>query len=383
MKNLIRENIKTKGSMLIFRYSILTLMILSTFTVLAHYVYACSVPVFRYALERWKPDTYKGIYIYRGELSEQDQKLIDQLNKASSVEAALNLIIRPVNLDTFSKDKLKDLLKGPIPDKLPLLALWYPGQMNKTPPFLKEIPSPSFVKELIGSPKRKQIAESLLNSDSVVWVFIPSGNKKKDESALSLIRQELDLALKKFEKNPYTVMDGSERKRLSYGFPVMILSRDDSTERVLVETLMKSEPDLYKHTDEPLLFPVFGRGRSLGCLYGESITKKNLNDAVTFLSGACSCEVKNLNPGTDLLMAAPWDIVVLNSFINEGALPELTGVMPETAEPAPDKEEPPLKEKEVNPADNISVYAVYTTALAGVILVVIILSIVISRRRKE
>ena len=35
-----------------------------------------------------------------------------------------------------------------------------------------------------------------------------------------------------------------------------------------------------------------------------------------------------MNPGIDLLMAAPWDMVVMDAFVEDTPLPELTGVMP-------------------------------------------------------
>ena len=371
-------------------FSIISLLfipiILCTLIIPAHYSHACSVPVFRYALERWKPDAYKGVYIYRGEINDQDQALLDQLNDASNAEAPLNLIIKPVNADTFSKEKLTELFNGPIPDKLPLLAIWYPGQMGKSPPYINEKLTPSLVTNLFQSPKRKLIAESLINGESVVWVFIPSGNKKKDDNALTLIRQELDLALKKYEKNPYTVLSGAKPKRLTYGFPIMTLSRDDPAEYIFIETLMKSESDLYQHTDEPMVFPIFGRGRSLGCLFGEYITKKHIDEATTFLSGACSCEVKDLNPGVDLLMAAPWDYVVMNSFVEDEPMPELTGVLPDFDDakvPVTSLGEDLNPEGNAAPENDMNLFAIYGVTVAGVVLLVIILSLVIRQRRKN
>jgi len=62
--------------------------------------------------------------------------------------------------------------------------------------------------------------------------------------------------------------------------------------------------------DVPVVFPVFGRGRILCALAGKAIVAGNLEDAATFLAGPCSCQVKELNPGIDILMAADWDSVV-------------------------------------------------------------------------
>src|SRR5205814_1402276 len=43
---------------------------------------------------------------------------------------------------------------------------------------------------------------------------------------------------------------------------------------------------------------------------GREITAGNLEDAAKFLAGPCSCQVKELNPGVDLLMGADWESVV-------------------------------------------------------------------------
>jgi hypothetical protein len=318
-------------------------------------VHSCSAPVFRYALERWKPDAYKGIYIYRDEISEKDRALLDQLKQvASNPDYPLNLLLREVDVNTFSEEKLVDLLKGPIPDSLPALAIWYPGQMGKSLPLWVTPPTQSFIRTLIDSPKRREMAESLINGDSVVWVFIPSGNARKDERAKALIQQQLDVALQTYSKTPFTVLSGAKQKKLSYGFPILTLSPEDPAERIFVDLLLKSEPDLYEHTDEPMVFPVFGRGRVLGCLFGDYITEKNIREASAFLVGSCSCEVKELNPGVDLLMAAPWDMVVMNSFVEDTPLPELTGVMPieavepvETVVPVETSVEEPIESKTI------------------------------------
>jgi len=73
-----------------------------------------------------------------------------------------------------------------------------------------------------------------------------------------------------------------------------------------VQMLLRSEPDLIDRTD-PMIFPVFGRGRALLPLIGAGITADNIHSSASFLVGACSCEVKELNPGFDLLLAADWD----------------------------------------------------------------------------
>jgi hypothetical protein len=344
--------------------------------------YSCSVPVFRYAIERWRPDAYKGIFVYRNEINEKDQVLLNRLKQgASNPNYPLNLLLQEVDAATFPEERLTSLLKGPVPDTLPVIVVWYPGQMGKGAPIWVKQLTPSFVETLLQSPKRKEMAERLISGDSVVWVFIPSGNIKKDERAKTFIRQELDKAVQTYSKSPFTILSGGKRKKLTYGFPILTVSPDDPAERLFVDMLLKSESDLYEHTDEPMVFPVFGRGRSLGCLFGEYITEKNIREASAFLSGACSCEVKNLNPGVDLLVAAPWDMVVMNSFVVDEPLPELTGVMPEPVETT--EAEDLSFEDDVMTDNSPGLYTVYGVSLFGVILMVVISGFIIGQRRRD
>ena len=61
-------------------------------------------------------------------------------------------------------------------------------------------------------------------------------------------------------------------------------------------------------------------------LVGKGIQNENIDEACTFLTGPCSCQVKELNPGVDLLMAVDWEeeVSVVASATRE--LPELSGV---------------------------------------------------------
>jgi hypothetical protein len=282
-------------------------------------------------------------------------------------------------------------------------VIWYPDQMGKQPPVWKESLTPALVEGLLQSPKRQQLAESLIKGESVVWVFVPSGNRAKDESAKTLIRKELDSALETYSRNPFSILSGAREKQLSYGFPILTLSRNDPSERILLETLLKSESDLHQYSDEPMVFPVFGRGRVLGCLFGEYITAKHISESTAFLAGACSCEVKELNPGVDLLMAAPWDMVVMDAFVEDTPLPELTGVMPsssdmnpdavpmeETAVTAPVSEEPagPLTETRTLKSDapekgNTGILKISGITLGSALAVVLFAGFLLNQRRKK
>ena len=69
---------------------------------------------------------------------------------------------------------------------------------------------------------------------------------------------------------------------------------------------------------QPVVFPIFGRGRVLCALSGPNINASGLAECATFLSGACSCQVKELNPGVDLLMHVNWD-ELLDAAVEQAA----------------------------------------------------------------
>ena len=93
---------------------------------------------------------------------------------------------------------------------------------------------------------------------------------------------------------------------LKMSFSILRVSRTDAAEKHFVHILRHMEKDL-SAAAEPMVIPVFGRGLALYAIVGKGITENNVADAATFLTSACSCEVKQLNPGVDLLMTVDWD----------------------------------------------------------------------------
>ncbi len=59
--------------------------------------------------------------------------------------------------------------------------------------------------------------------------------------------------------------------------------------------------------DEPLVAPVFGRGRALEVIPAKQLNASLIEDLTMFLCGACSCQVKERNPGFDLLLSTDWN----------------------------------------------------------------------------
>jgi hypothetical protein len=167
-----------------------------------------------------------------------------------------------------------------------------------------------------------------------VWVVVESGNAAKDKAAMQMLDQQLATATKELKEMAPELAEELDMPGLSYEFSMLAISRSDPQERMLLEMLLKSEPDLGDYADEPIVFPVFGRGRALYALASEGINADTIRETVAFLTGPCGCEIKMLNPGVDLLMGINWDAAVMQFYqefyeTDEEPLPELTGVFPE------------------------------------------------------
>jgi hypothetical protein len=219
---------------------------------------------------------------------------------------------------------------------------------------------------LLDSPIRREIARRLVAGQSAVWVLLDSTNQQASDAAYQLVSGELP-RLEKTLKLPELaqqdqplVANGPE---LKIGFSLLRLKRDDPQEEPLVQMLLSTEPDL-KTLDEPMVFPVFGRGRAHWALVGAGISQDNVADLAAFLVGECSCEVKEQNPGADLLMTAAWTDVN-GMFVVDEALPPLIGLPPlATATAAPLAAESSAAVAQSTPAPDAKPQT--TTALAAV-----------------
>jgi hypothetical protein len=67
--------------------------------------------------------------------------------------------------------------------------------------------------------------------------------------------------------------------------------------------------------------PVFGQGRALAVENQNTFSSDMLNEMCYFITGSCSCEVKQLNPGFDLFIVEPWMQDLERSFVDEAKNP--------------------------------------------------------------
>lgn len=283
-------------------------VILCLVLALASRLWACDTPVFRYALERWVPDPYEMVAFHHGTPPPATGAMADFLSACTLA----NVRWRPVDSAAPLPADLRELEpSAALPGSIVVRHV-RTGETIWAGPVLEQTH-----RDLIRSPARSAIAAQLQKGVSAVWVLLESGEVGRDDAAAALLESELD------------VLEGSlvlpvEAPGLTIAFSLIRVARDDPREQVLVRTLVLSEWDLAGRR-EPMAFPVFGRGRVLYALTEAGITKANIREACVFLTGPCACEIKDDNPGFDLLMAADWTSG-LGDLMSAPPLPSVAGL---------------------------------------------------------
>ena len=279
---------------------------------------ACPIPVFRYALEYWEPDSYRLEIFYKNSLSPGEEELVNYLFTASGeYEGASNYIMRTVNIESDNQDIPQNILNDLSAENFPLMVLRYPFNSGINTTLWSASLNSKNVDLLFNSPARESIAGKLVEDVTAVWVLLESGDRRKDRDALDLLNRELNrleqtltLPAAYLWLGDYHSGSGAEVPEIK--FDIVRVSRDDPHEEFLVKMLMNTEHYLDNFKSEPIVFPIYGRGIALWAIIGDRIDEFNIARAAEFLTGPCSCQVKDLNPGDDLLISMDWDNLVDN-----------------------------------------------------------------------
>lgn len=286
---------------------------------------ACNVPVFRYALERWPADMYDVVILHDGELTGPHADRVEFLRRQSrSREGCLNVNVHTVAADQIADKLLADVWQQRDPEGQPVMALLYPRTAREIPDRLvTAVPlSQIAIERLIDSPARQAMREKILAGQSAVWVFVPSGNQRADADALARLTDQVAKDEERLELPPRDEIEADEFFRaetpieLRLGFSIVKLDRTDPRESFFLAMLLGSEADL-EQLDQPLAFPVIGRGRVLYALAGKGIFADTISSALRFVVGPCSCQVKEQNPGFDLLLNVNWDEKLGGSLLSD------------------------------------------------------------------
>jgi len=273
---------------------------------LAAVTWACDTPVYRYAMYNWTAESYVVVYAYEGEPDPADQGANDLLINSETADSPAN--IRFLTIDLTNPDEVQQLppemqagLEGSETEP-PYHAVFTPH--NRL--LQKERLSEATARQLIESPARNELAKLLREGSAGVLILLEC----EDEEANTQAKQAAEAAITRAaagEIRPFTLAGAGVEEEEVEPFEVglIVVSRGDPEEQALVNMLLDVEDDLRDFND-PMIFGVYGRARAGWPYLGQGITKENMDDCLAFMSGACSCEVKEQNPGMDLLVAANW-----------------------------------------------------------------------------
>jgi hypothetical protein len=268
---------------------------------------ACSVPVFRYALDHWEADPYRLEIPY---------------DTMSRPEAAG--LLRPLGINAGANVQLAPT------DGLTGARLFRPGDTT-TPLWSGQLDEAS-VHAMVASPARTEIVKRILAGHSLVWVVVESGEAAAAESAAATLEKRLGF-LKNVAQLP--VMDpGDPANKIGPGpelkiqFSVLRVKGDDPAEQIFLKSLAGPK-GLPPGNEGTWLATVFGRGRVLGSWLAKGFGDEEIDEVCLFLLGACSCQVKNQNPGWDLLLGVDWNTELLNIYRQQlAAVPDAAPANP-------------------------------------------------------
>jgi len=249
---------------------------------------ACSVPVFRYALDRWPGEIYE-LRVDRDVAARSEiAPLLDRLRTNSLA----NLTVQ------MSASTGAGAAKLIFPDP-PGGEAW------------SGLLTAASLETLLDSPIRREIARRIAHGDSAVWVLVESGDKSADDGIARVLEQRLKqwttvASLPEQDANDPSSQLGPG-PALVLRFSVLRLSRKDPREAVTLAMLEANSDEVRKLRSVPVAFPVFGRGRVLAAVPKENLTPESIDEICAFLTGACSCQVKDSRTGWDLLLSFNWD----------------------------------------------------------------------------
>ncbi|MDX9979403.1 MAG: hypothetical protein RBU25_05055 [Lentisphaeria bacterium] len=209
---------------------------------------ACSVPVFRYALEFWDTDTY----LLEVRLPAPVPAEFRQALAAFAAERPSNVAVR----------EIKGAGEGAG------MSLRFPPGGVVRPPILELPATAAGLALVLDSPARAALVEKLLAGDTAVFLLLESGDADSDRAA----RERLDRILRDLEKTlelppqPEEEAAAVDEPRgggpeLAIRFSVVPVRRDDPREQVLVRSVLATESDLHVLSG-PMFVPVVGRGRA-------------------------------------------------------------------------------------------------------------------------
>ncbi len=275
---------------------------------------ACNIPVFRYALERWQTDSYE-IVVFYDELTPEQESFVAEL-EALSIEnggPANAIVIRSKTNGTSSATEFNSELRKTLSQspgfKMPFIVVRSQAGQGRAIQAWQGTLDQAQKIGLLDSPVRKELVRRIQNGHSVVWLLLKSKDAQRSSEMTDLMKAQCDELATKIKLPEGIGLPGSELHSevpLLVKFSYLEIDRNDPREQFLVN-LFSGVHSESTGNEGPLIVPVFGRGRALEVIPASDVNPSLMEDLTLFMSGACSCQVKERNPGFDLLVSTHWN----------------------------------------------------------------------------
>lgn len=288
---------------------------------------ACKVPVFRYALERWPADNYGIVAVVNGERDQATAKAIAALQSLAKSDA--NITTEIIDLAKLTEAELWQVEGLENTDQTPLLQVFYPERDGQRRICWTGELTPDNVNAWIDSPLRSQIVTEIQSGVSAVWVLVEGPDDAQNAHLFGELESSLAEAMKTIsipdgvidrktagsylKDHPGSSMDDVLRCDipLQIKFTALRLKRDNADEtafRAMVSGWTEQ-------VETPFVFPIFGRGRMIEPLTADAFEQSSVIAACRYLVGECSCSVKALNPGVDLILKTNWQAILGDQIV--------------------------------------------------------------------
>ncbi len=338
-------------------------------------LYACSVPVFRYALERWPVDAYRLVVFHDGDLSEAQQELQNRLGGYSEIGYGRPpLVLEWADVTDTIPEHLAEIRHEVRDTPVPLMVLLPPAMGGEDVVLWTAPLSTASVEQLVGSPVREDLAKRLIDGETAVWLLLQSGDQAKDDAVAAALEEGLR-AMESSLKLPHqldptdTEYDTalSEEIELKIAFSILPMDLNDPCETLLA-SVFKDIVTTEEGQALPAVVPVFGRARALVFLDEADVELDTIAEICHFLVGPCSCQVKQLNPGVDLPILVDWDARIVGMMGDEEIPTSLLvpGVMAR-AEPNVPRVETPSGLDEPEPEETLAAAVPTEDEAAGMV----------------
>ena len=276
---------------------------------LANPVMACSIPVFRYALERWPADLFTATVDVPAASPPQVKDALHWLEDQAQPNGG------PMNLIVERRQAGDPAAETPAAEGKRASLVISRAVRGSQPTTIWSGACEEARAVLAAGPWRDELVRRLVEGDAVVWLVLAGADPAAAKHAVAVLDQELPQLAEDTPLPRGIGLPGSELLAavpLEVRFSVLSVPAEAQGAELLRATLLAGRSENADGVDssspqETVVVPVFGRGRAAAVLSASKLTGDVVAELTAFLCGACSCQVKQFNPGFDLLLPVDWD----------------------------------------------------------------------------